>query len=259
MQTIEEMKGGPIAKRIKKILYSDKSESSIDEMMEDTPSNYNIPNGRIEGRSLGLKALLIQEKKRGLPRSDPLSVDLRVGPTEAGKTLQPESINKTLAAAKGGRKANLSPIKKNDGGILSPKGQGSAGRVNNLFKDPSNTSIPRQEIMANQVTLRNGKQQKSGMPSKIDIGGMELDLDDTANSLQAMKRNQGRSVQQQQLPNGSGKGTVANLKKQFTEKSVDDETPVNYGPPNGEGQNPYAIKNVMPPPPMASKLPAKKR
>jgi hypothetical protein len=51
VQTIEEMKGGPIAKKIKKILYSDKSESSIDEMMEDTPSNYNIPNGRIEGRS----------------------------------------------------------------------------------------------------------------------------------------------------------------------------------------------------------------
>ena len=192
MQTIEEMKGGPIAKRIKKILYSDKSESSIDEMMEDTPSNYNIPNGRIEGRSIGLKALLIQEKKRGMQRSDPLSIDLRVGPTEAGKTLQPESINKTLAAAKGGRKANISPIKKNDGGILSPKG--SAGKVNNLFKDPSNTSIPRQEIIANQVTLRNGKQQKSGMPSKIDIGGMELDMDDTANPLQAMKRNQGKTI-----------------------------------------------------------------
>jgi hypothetical protein len=249
VQTIEEMKGGPIAKRIKKILYSDKSESSIDEMMEDTPSNYNIPNGRIEGRSLGLKALLIQEKKRGMQRSDPLSLDMRVGPTEAGKTLQPESINKTLAAAKGGRKANLSPIKKNDGGILSPKGQGSAGKVNNLFKDPSNTSIPRQEIMANQVTLRNGKQQKSGMPSKIDIGGMDLDLDDTANSLQNMRRNQGKTLQQQAT--GSGKGTVANLKKQFTEKPVDDETPVNYGPPNGEGPNPYAIRNLMPPPPMA--------
>ena len=40
----------------KKVLYSDKSESSIDEMMEDTPSNYNIPNGRLDGKSLGLKA-----------------------------------------------------------------------------------------------------------------------------------------------------------------------------------------------------------
>ena len=64
VQTLEEMKAGPIAKKVKKILYSDKSESSIDEMMEDTPSNYNIPNGRIEGRSLGLKALLLQDKKR---------------------------------------------------------------------------------------------------------------------------------------------------------------------------------------------------
>ena len=140
VQTIEEMKGGPIAKRIKKILYSDKSESSIDEMMEDTPSNYNIPNGRIEGRSRGLKALLLQEKKRGLQRTDPLSVDLRVGPTEAGRTLQPESLNKTLAAAKGGKRGHLSPIKKND--LLSPKAQGSGGKVNNLFKEPSNGTIP---------------------------------------------------------------------------------------------------------------------
>jgi len=45
------------------VLYSDKSESSIDDMMEDTPSNYNIPNGRLDGKSLGLKALLLQAKK----------------------------------------------------------------------------------------------------------------------------------------------------------------------------------------------------
>ena len=43
----------------KNILYSEKSESSIDEMMEDTPSNYNIPNGRLDGKSIGLKALLL--------------------------------------------------------------------------------------------------------------------------------------------------------------------------------------------------------
>jgi hypothetical protein len=41
----------------KQIIYSDKSESSIDEMMGDTPSNYNIANGRIDGKSLGLKAM----------------------------------------------------------------------------------------------------------------------------------------------------------------------------------------------------------
>lgn len=54
----------PIAKKIKKILYSDKSESSLDERMEDTPSNYNIPNGRLDGRSLGLKAILMHEKRK---------------------------------------------------------------------------------------------------------------------------------------------------------------------------------------------------
>lgn len=54
------------AKKKKKVLYSDKSESSIDEMMEDTPSNYNIPNGRLDGKSLGLKALLLHAKKYGI-------------------------------------------------------------------------------------------------------------------------------------------------------------------------------------------------
>jgi hypothetical protein len=43
----------------KPIIYSDKSESSIDEMMGDTPSNYNLANGRMDGKSLGLKAILI--------------------------------------------------------------------------------------------------------------------------------------------------------------------------------------------------------
>lgn len=52
--------------RKEKVLYSDKSESSIDEMMEDTPSNYNIPNGRLDGKSLGLKALLLHAKKQGI-------------------------------------------------------------------------------------------------------------------------------------------------------------------------------------------------
>ncbi len=56
----------PKDNHIRKILYSDKSESSIDEMMEDTPSNYNIPNGRLEGKSLGLKAILLHAKRAGL-------------------------------------------------------------------------------------------------------------------------------------------------------------------------------------------------
>ena len=45
------------------VIYSDKSESSVDEMMEDTPSNYNIPNGRVDGKSIGLKALFLYAKK----------------------------------------------------------------------------------------------------------------------------------------------------------------------------------------------------
>lgn len=35
-------------------------------MMEDTPSNYNIANGRLEGKSMGLKAILLYAKKQGI-------------------------------------------------------------------------------------------------------------------------------------------------------------------------------------------------
>jgi hypothetical protein len=35
-------------------------------MMGDTPSNYNIPNGRYEGKSMGLKAILLFTKNQGI-------------------------------------------------------------------------------------------------------------------------------------------------------------------------------------------------
>ena len=35
-------------------------------MMEDTPSNYNIANGRLEGKSMGLKAILLYAKNQGV-------------------------------------------------------------------------------------------------------------------------------------------------------------------------------------------------
>lgn len=38
-----------------RVFYSDKSESSVESMMADTPSNYNIPNGRYDDRSKVLK------------------------------------------------------------------------------------------------------------------------------------------------------------------------------------------------------------
>lgn len=43
-------------------MYSDKSETSVEDLMDDTPSNYNIQNGRFEGKSLGLKALLLHAR-----------------------------------------------------------------------------------------------------------------------------------------------------------------------------------------------------
>lgn len=40
-------------------------------MMEDTPSNYNIANGRLEGKSMGLKAVLLFAKNQGLAMGRP--------------------------------------------------------------------------------------------------------------------------------------------------------------------------------------------
>lgn len=45
------------------VLYSDRSDSSYEENMGDTPSNYNMANGRLDGKSLGLKAILLQAQK----------------------------------------------------------------------------------------------------------------------------------------------------------------------------------------------------
>jgi hypothetical protein len=137
--TLEETKNQPIAKKIKKILYSDKSESSIDENMEDTPSNYNIPNGRLDGRSLGLKAILMKDKNRKNKepaRSNPLG---EVANSKSGKTLQPVSsggLNNTLGnphtqmlSGGKGSKQYLSPSKNNN----PLEKQSTAGKVNNLF------------------------------------------------------------------------------------------------------------------------------
>lgn len=50
-------------RRRKVFTYEDKSETSCDEvMMDDTPSNYNIANGRMEAKSLGLKTILSHAK-----------------------------------------------------------------------------------------------------------------------------------------------------------------------------------------------------
>ena len=62
---IRKLYGKEESKKKKTIIYSDKSESSVDEMMADTPSNYNIPNGRLDGKSMGLKAIMLQAKKLG--------------------------------------------------------------------------------------------------------------------------------------------------------------------------------------------------
>jgi hypothetical protein len=60
----EAAKKGGRQKRV--VIYSDKSESSIEELMEDTPSNYNIPNGRLDGKSIGLKAIFMHAQKMGI-------------------------------------------------------------------------------------------------------------------------------------------------------------------------------------------------
>jgi hypothetical protein len=38
-----------------KIYYSDKSESSIEDLMDETPTTYNLANGRLDGKSMGYR------------------------------------------------------------------------------------------------------------------------------------------------------------------------------------------------------------
>lgn len=40
-----------------KVYFSDKSESSVEDLMDETPSNYNVPNGRLDGKSIGMRNL----------------------------------------------------------------------------------------------------------------------------------------------------------------------------------------------------------
>ena len=55
-------------------MYSDKSESSVEEGMDITPSNYNMQNGRFDGKSQGLKGLsLAMGGKSVVSSSLPLS------------------------------------------------------------------------------------------------------------------------------------------------------------------------------------------
>jgi hypothetical protein len=65
--------------------------------MEDTPSNYNIPNGRLDGRSLGLKVILLQEKKRGRKANHPPQGS---SDQQQVKTLQPVSSGKLSSSKK---------------------------------------------------------------------------------------------------------------------------------------------------------------
>ena len=66
LETNEELKEGSPRKRVKQVIWSDKSESSVEELMQDTPSNYNIANGRLDGQSMGLKAIMMYAKNQGI-------------------------------------------------------------------------------------------------------------------------------------------------------------------------------------------------
>ena len=136
-----------MAKKIKKILYSDKSESSIDEMMEDTPSNYNIPNGRLDGRSLGLKAILLHEKKRGRQNDEGPNALTNQIDKLLGKTLQPVASDKLSGNKKAETKNGgmgpadghqyFSPLRASKQGGQGSLLDKSANKVNNLFQDNS--------------------------------------------------------------------------------------------------------------------------
>ena len=80
--------------------------------MEDTPSNYNIANGRLEGKSMGLKAILLYAKKQG--------IQLGAQPSEQMPQIKEETNNDLMRMAnqssgEGGRqwRAANQPIEQN--------------------------------------------------------------------------------------------------------------------------------------------------
>ena len=77
----------------KQIIYSDKSSSSVDEMMMgDTPSNYNILNGRFDGKSAGLKSIL--QYAQGNPNGQAAQADDPLGKVFRAKIQRAEdSLN----------------------------------------------------------------------------------------------------------------------------------------------------------------------
>ncbi|TNV87581.1 hypothetical protein FGO68_gene468 [Halteria grandinella] len=149
----------PIARKIKKILYSDKSESSLDERMEDTPSNYNIPNGRLDGRSLGLKAIMMREKKKARKQLP----EIPENSAQMGRTLQPVSSGKLSSSKKSQLEGNhqyFSPIRGTIQGPSQPSLLKNSGpdKVNNLFQDQSEIQIQ----TVNQAVSRQRKGQVPG-------------------------------------------------------------------------------------------------
>jgi hypothetical protein len=93
-----------------KIYYSDKSESSIEDLMDETPSNYNIPNGRLDGLSRGYRFGKQIFKKNPTGPSSNLQLDLEDQPSP--KKNEKSQANSSLKKKKfrGNEMEDPSPI-----------------------------------------------------------------------------------------------------------------------------------------------------
>ena len=88
--------------------------------MDDTPSNYNLANGRFEGKSLGLKAMLLHAKKYQNQTPDLNADKQHLSPPGAGGNLASQPVLPHVAMAAGEPKPNRSPQHTRPGQMLAP-------------------------------------------------------------------------------------------------------------------------------------------
>eukprot|EP00347_Sterkiella_histriomuscorum_P004371 403360712 len=240
----------------KNVLYSDKSESSIDEMMEDTPSNYNIPNGRLDGKSIGLKALLLQAKKQG--------IKLDISQNSDGTALYNNNNNtQSLGSARalGSNQQSQSQLK-----IISPqnvitkaprnKEEEEKKFINNIFRGSKEETqnMQNQSLLNNNNSLSYRQQQQDINNSNPLSGGDQDNYESIDIEEQKSARKQKKKVftsnkqfkepsndDQEQLP-GSGRALNRDI-SQKSNKFLNNNTSAQRSPNPGQDNGMSKIKS----------------
>ena len=131
-------------KNNKEILYSDKSESSVDDLMGDTPSNYNALNGRLDGISAGLKSLVNKGGNLGTPQA-PQSLNMKF------KSTMSEQEERKFVS-------NLRSVGKNGSSTIDRSVEGEWGNFSKPL-DSNKVQVIGEEMSADEGTSGGGEKK----------------------------------------------------------------------------------------------------